>query len=230
MRDGLGKDWPEIVTSIYQSLGSPSEQKVLLVRRLVHRLRWWIKTLIWFDDKRDRYMLDVYSGDARGDEAKYSAYGNSPFGDPYFKERELPEMEELAKQICGIPGGKKLLDRIESTWLCAPKVFRYLEKLILEIGSINSGNIPNNDVSILQCEDTYPDIASYKRWYSPFISSLKAWLDGNCKALSELGEITPVKHWLVRVLRHKLRLYEKYDPFGSLIGAKPSGKSGNKTI
>lgn len=230
MRDNLGKDWSKIVTSIYKSLGSPSEQKVLLVRRLVHRLRWWIKTLIWFDDKRDRYMLDVYSGDVRGDEAKYSAYGNSPFGDPYFKELGLPEMKELANQICEIPDGKKLLDRIESTWLCAPKAFRYLEKLILEIGSIDSGNIPNNDVSILQCEETYPDFGSYKGWYSSFMSSQKAWLDGNCTAISELGAITPVKHWLVRVLRYKLQLYEKYDPFGNLIRAKQSGKSGNKTI
>ena len=234
IREKLGKDWPKIIAGIYNSLGSPSEQKVLLIRRLVHRLRWWTKTLIWFDDKRNRYMLDVYSGDARGDEAKWGAYGNSPFGDPYFAELKLPEIKELAKQIRDIvPGGKKLLDRIESTWLCAPKIFRYLEKLILKIGIIDSENIPKSDVSILQCEDTYPDIASYKRWYTLFMSSLTALLEGNRKALSELGDITPVKHWLVRILRHKLQLYEKYDNFaklGNLIGARPSGRRGTKTI
>ena len=158
------------------------------------------------------------------------AYGNSPFGDPYFAELRLLEVKELAKQIREMPDGEKLLDRIESTWLCAPKVFRYLEKLILEIGSIGLENIPNSDVSILQCEDTYPDIASYKRLYSLFMSSLTAWLEGNREALSELGDITPVKHWLVRVLRHKLQLYEKYNNFGKLIGVRPSDKSGAKTI
>lgn len=71
MRDSLGKDWPKIIAAIYNSLGAPSEQKLLLMRRLVHRLRWWIKTLIWLDDKRDRYLLDIYSGDVRGDEAKW---------------------------------------------------------------------------------------------------------------------------------------------------------------
>jgi hypothetical protein len=87
MRDNLGKDWLEIITAIYNTLGLHSKEKVLLIRRLVHRLRWWIKTLIWFDDKRDRHMLDKYMGDIRGDEKNWGSYGNSPFGDPYFEER-----------------------------------------------------------------------------------------------------------------------------------------------
>ena len=49
MRDSLGKDWAKIIAAIYNSLRAPSEPKVLLMRRLVHRLR--------------------------GDEANYSAYG-----------------------------------------------------------------------------------------------------------------------------------------------------------
>lgn len=231
MRDSLGKDWSKIIAAVYNSLSAPSQQKVLLIRRLVHRVRWWIKTLIWFDDKRNRYLLDVYSGDVRGDEVKWGAYGNSPFGDPYFVELELPEIKELARQICEtVPEGKKLLARIEATWLCAPKAFRYLEKLILEIGRIGSESTTNRDLSILRCEDTYPNITSYQKWYSSFISFLVTWLDGNCEALSELGEITPVKHWLVRILRHKLQLWEKYGNLGKLIGAKPPGKNGTKTI
>lgn len=229
MRDDLGKDWSEIITKIYNILGSRSKQKTLLIKRLIHRLRWWIKTLIWFNDKRNRYMLDTYMGDARGDEEKWGAYGNSPFGDPYFAERELPEIKKLTEQISAMPDGKKFLVRIENTWLCAPKTFRYLEKLILEIGSIGE-NIPDNDVLILQCEDTYPDFAFCKRWYSSFMSSLTAWLEGNHEVLSELGDITPVKHWLVRILRHKLQLHEKHGNLGKLIGSRPSGKSGVKTI
>jgi hypothetical protein len=75
LRDQLGKNWEEIAHAIFQTLREKSEIKKITLERLVHRLRWWIKSLIWTDDKRDRFLLD----------------------------------------------------RIHSTWLCAPKVFRYLE-------------------------------------------------------------------------------------------------------
>lgn len=228
MRDNLGKDWPKIMAAVYNTLGNPSEEKVLLLKRLVHRLRWWIKTLIWADDRRDSYLLDVYLGDVRGN-AKWGTYGNAPFGDPWPSEKELPEMKELAEQINKkVPVGKKLLDRIESTWLCASKVFRYLEKLVIEIGNIGRENVLDNNASILQCKDTYPNIASHQKWYASFMSSLTEWLEGNPKALSELGNITPIEHWLVRILRHKLQLYEKYNPL-KFVAAHPSGRSGTKT-
>jgi len=267
----LGKDWPTILDAIYRTLGAPSPPKQAAIRRLVHRLRWWLKTLIWDDDRRDRFQLDVYSGDARGDEAHHSAYGNSPFGDPFFEEKKLPEVQRLDKQIADtVPNGQGLVDRIESTWLCAPKAFRYLERILLEIGAIGSGKPPKSNASILQCEDTYPDAASHKAWYAAFMASLAAWLDApslsacNAAILAAgagascprsgglftivpatdsqqgagvtpdarllLGEPTPVKHWLVRLFRHKLHLYEKHDPFGNLVGAKSTGKRGTKTI
>ncbi|MDD2890607.1 MAG: hypothetical protein PHE49_08230 [bacterium] len=228
MRDNLGKDWDSIITAVYTTLGKPSEQKTLLVTRLIHRLRWWIKTLIWSDDKRNRYMLDVYSGDIRGDETNWGAYGNTPFGDPYFAELELPEIKKLRAEICKkVPDGKNLLDNTEQIWLCAPKVFRHLEKVIIKIGNLNSKNIPKKK-GILQCEDTYPKILSYNKWYSSFVSSLSGWLKGDSKSLNELGKITPVKHWLARILRHKLQLLEKHDNLGKLLGTKPSTKRGEK--
>lgn len=230
-RDDLGKDWAAIVEAVYAALGIPTEQKKLLVERLIHRERWWIKTLIWHDDRRDRHMLDVYSGDVRGDEADYGAYGNSPFGDPYFAERRLPEVRRLAERIVAtVPGGEELLGLIEHSHLCAPKAFRHLEKLILRIGGVGPQGGVDHDASILQCEDTYPDFAAYAAWYTAFMASLSAWLDGDSRAVSELGEVTPVKHWLVGILLHKLRLYEQHNPFGRLIGAQPAGKRGTKTI
>ena len=223
LRDSFGKDWSKIVTAIYNALGVPSQKKRLLLERLLHRLRWWLKTLIWFDDKRNKYMLDIYSGDVRGDEENY---GNPPFGDPYFVELKLPEIKELSREICeAVNDGKKFLTNIEETWLCAPKVFRYLEKLILRIGSIDSGNITNNNISILQCEDTYPSFSSCKKWYASFMSSLTDWLEGEYEAFTELGDISPVKHWLVRILKHRLYLYEKHNPL-RFVATKPGGKSG----
>ena len=231
LRDDLGKDWPTIIAAVHHSFGARSELKVLLVRRLVHRLRWWIKTLIWVDDRRDRYMLDVYSGDPRGDEEEWSAYGNSPFGDPYFAELRMPQMRELSGEIREkVPGGKELLERIESTWLCAPKAFRYVERIILEIGSVGSAAAPDAYGTILQCEDTYPDVSSSASWYSSFMSSLSRWLDGDPRAVAGLVGVTPVAHWLVGMLRYKLQLYERWNRFGSLVGARPSGRSGSRTV
>ncbi|HUT36314.1 MAG TPA: hypothetical protein VNE39_22690 [Planctomycetota bacterium] len=231
LRDDQGKDWPRIAAAVYQALGAPTPPKRLAVRRLVHRLRWWIKTLVWDDDRRNRFQLDAYLGDARGDEAHFSAYGNSPFGDPYFEERKPPEVKQLDADLCrAVPHGNALLDRIESTWLCAPKAFRYVERIIIEIGALGTGRPPKTNVSLLDCEDTYPDAASHKAWYDSFTASLTAWLDGDGAARPELGEPTPVTHWLVRLLRHKLRLFETHDPFGNLVGAKSSGKRGTRTI
>ena len=74
--------------------------------------------------------------------------------------------------------------------------------------------------SILQCEDTYPDFASCRKWYSTFKDSLTRWLEGDHAAMEELGAQTPVKHWLARILRHKLALYEKYNSIGNMIAAR----------
>lgn len=145
LRDQLGKDWGKIAAAVYRTLGEKSEIREMAVERLVHRLRWWIKSLIWSDDKRDRFLLDVYSGDIRGDEKDWGAYGNSPYGDPYFTELGLPRVKAMeARILAEVPDGKALLERMRSTWLCAPKVFRYLEKLIVEIGAIGAAANPGD--------------------------------------------------------------------------------------
>ena len=229
LRDQLGKDWREIAAAIYQSLGERSEIKQVAVERLMHRLRWWIKSLIWSDDRRDRFMLDVYSGDISGDEEHWGAYGNSPYGDPYFAEFALPHVKEMEQRICEqAPDGKGLLERIHSTWLCAPKAFRYLEKLIPEIGAIGSGTVPNNTDSILNCRDTYPDFDANREHFRDLLERLRSWLDGNNRAVA-IGESSDVKHWLVHLLWHKLVFHARYEGnFAKLVGEGAHGKSGSK--
>ena len=230
MRDDLGRDWEQILSSIYQTLGETTEARSLVVRRLMHRLRWWIKTLTWFDDKRDRFQLDVYAGDIRGD-AKWGEYGNPPFADPYFAELRLPEIQEMTGSIRdNVPEGEGFVVSTEQAWLCGPKVFRYLERLILRIGNIDKGEKRSLGDSILQCEDTYPNLESYRKWYASFMNSLTHWLKGTGEGANDFGETTPVKHWLFRMLRFRLQLLEKHGTFGKLTGAKGSGKTGGERI
>ncbi len=187
-RDQLDKDWKEVAAAIYHTLGERSEIKKTAVERLIHRLRWWIKSLIWSDDKRNRFLLDVYSGDIRGDEENWGAYGNSPYGDPYFAEFQLPHVKAMEERILAdLPDGKKLLERIHSTWLCAPKAFRYLEKLIVEIGTIDSNARPDDALSPLQCEDTYPDFDANHQHFTELLEQLRLWLAGNEDALPSLA-------------------------------------------
>lgn len=230
LRDHLGKDWKKIASTIYQVLGEQSEIKMIVIERLIHRLRWWIKSLIWLDDKRDRFLLDVYSGDIRGDEEKLGAYGNSPYGDPYFLELHLPHVKAMEERILdNVPNGKELLVRIHSTWLCAPKVFRYLEKLILEIGAIDSDAPSVEFNSILQCEDTYPDFTANHDHYLSLVECLRFWLDGEKEKLPSIEFASPIKRWLVHLLWHKLIFHAKYEEnFGRFVGERQHGKAGSR--
>ena len=230
LRDQLGKDWKEIAAAIYGTLGGRTEIKRITVERLIHRLRWWIKSLIWLDDERDRFLLDVYSGDIRGDEENWGAYGNSPYGDPYFTELALPHVKAMEERILAdVPDGKTLLDRIHSTWLCAPKVFRYLEKLIVEIGAIGSDASPGDISPFLQCEDTYPDFDANHEHFTDLVKRLRLWLDGHEEVLPSLGEMSPVQRWLLHLLWHKLVFHARYEEnFAKLVGERPHGRSGSK--
>jgi len=227
LRGDPTKDWNCISQAIYSTLGKPTQQRLLLVRRLIHRLRWWLKTLIWNDDRRNCYGPDTYLGDVRGDE-KWGDYGNVGFHDPYFAELREPEIRELSAQIREqIPDGEKILERIESTWLCAPKTFRYLERLISEIGGIGVDIRPDFTRSILQCEETYPDFEACRKWHAAFVTALDSWLGRDADAVPILGEVTPAKHWLVAMLRYRLRIYEGYTQY---VAGNPGGRSGHRAI
>lgn len=231
LRDALGRDWPTIVDAIYDTLGTPNDLTRLLVERVVHRERWWVKTLIWPDDRRDRFGLDMYGGDVRGDEARFSAYGNSPYGDPYFAELRVPRVVELSERIRKAGHGE-LLGYIEHSHLCGPKAFRILERLIVAIGNLEGPLRPNDAPSVLQCEDTYPDLQACGEWYSTLMASLDAWLAGDADALPELGPVTDVTHWLGSALRYHLTALARSecDPFARLVGTSPAGKSGTRPI
>ena len=142
----------------------------------------------------------------------------------------MPEVREIEEQITrDVSNGKELLVRIQSTWLCAPRAFRYVERIIQEIGAIDSPTPRPSEGSILQCEDTYPDMRSCAEWFEVFTRKLDQWLEGETEAVPELGCATPVKHWLVRILRHKLLFSAEHEEnFGKLAGKRKSGRSGTR--
>ncbi|MBT3267503.1 hypothetical protein HN371_10140 [Candidatus Poribacteria bacterium] len=225
-RDDLGIDWASVLASVYAALGERSEVKVLLAEHLISRLRWWVKTLTWFDDKRDVFQLDVYGGDVRG---AGDDYGNPPFGDPYFAQLQLPRTQKRSarlRELLPEAVASKLIDAIESTWLCAPKVFRYVERLIHDIGAVEADAPPAAYPAILESGDSYPDFDDAKAWYERLVADLTAWLDGDADAVPALGQVTPAKHWLTRLLRHKLELYVRHCSFGNLVAGAGSGANG----
>jgi hypothetical protein len=230
IRPDLGKDWNQILANVYNALGNPTPQKKLLARRLIHRLRWWIKSLIWKDDHRNRFLLDAYLGDVRG-KGDWGKYGDSGFSDPFFTELKVPCVIEMEQQIVkNVPDGETLVRLLRENHLCGPKTFRNVERAIALIGALGSEKKPDYGASILDCENTCPDIRSYKEWYTDFMKAIGAWLNGDATAIPLLGDSTPVKRWLARILWLRLRLYEQYDNLGKLVGTQPSGKCGTRRL
>jgi len=219
-------DWPAVCRSIWEILGPHSELKDLLVMRLLHRQRWWLKSLVWDDDARDRYCQDRYLGDVT---CRDVHYGNPRFGDPYFAELEVPRVKRMETRLAEIcPDWQWFRSVIHDSWLCAPKAFRFLERVLWSISreraavALPSHPLENGDVvpGFLRCEDTYPVRAGAERWLESFMHGMKNWLsDGSAEGdverdvLRRLGEKLPVKVWLLRLYAKKLELLNPYGAF-----------------
>jgi hypothetical protein len=133
-------------------------------------------------------------------------------------------------------------DHLTCGWLCAPKAFRYLERIVWEIGGGRSarGRIAQKGERVpgfLRCEDTWPNLAEALAWWHAYLATLDGWWREEpeqgavaVQVYRRLGEPTPVKRWLVRLLRHSLRLAEtvwwaRWPGEGRAIG-----KSGTKPL
>lgn len=225
-------DWPVVCESIWQVLGEHGELKDLLVERVLHRQRWWLKSLVWDNDARDRYCRDRYLGDVkcRGDH-----YGNPEFADPYFAELEVPRVRRMEARLAGIcPDWPWFRRAIHDSWLCGPKAFRFLERLLWSIGkgrpavSLPDHPVPEADVvpGFLQCEDTYPVRAEAEGWLKSFMHGMRSWVFGGSPdgpveedVFRRLGAKSPVKLWLVRLYARRLELLDPYGAFTGRDGA-----------
>jgi len=222
-----GRDWAGIVSRITTTLGKRHPIRVLLVERLIHRLRWWVKVHSWDNDPRSQFGLDQYLGDPRGG-GDWGDFGGPELRDPYFVELREPDVLAMEERIRHeVANGGALLTRIQETWLCAPKAFRYIERVLLEIGAAGTTSTPDFNQRLLGCDDTYPDFEQAREWETSLLNKLASWLAGDSDAVPRLGPVTPTKHWLAGLLHYRLMLMDNWSRF---IGGRPSGRSGEGNI
>jgi hypothetical protein len=214
-------DWFSVCADLWNVLGERTELKELLVTRLLHSQRRKIKECLWDDDLASDFGRDQYLG----------SYSEGVMRDGYiscriptFDETSSPRIQELEAKLAEIcPDWEWFRYTIEYGWLCAPKAFRFLERLLWAIGKerrvIHTYDNPmdgGDEVpGFLQCEDTFPDKTEAAEWWRSFYAGLKGWWqdrpekDDVASEVNEcLGETTPTKQWLVRLLVRKLELPE----------------------
>jgi hypothetical protein len=217
-------DWPTVCADLWRLLGERTEVKETLVARVLHRQRWWVKTLIWDDDRRDLFLRGAYLAETRGER---DSYGNPPFGDPYFAELAAPRVTRWYQYLARCcPSWDRLRTMTEESWLCAPKAFRFLERTLWAIGQQRPPVEADEPVpAFLDCGDTLPDKQRAARWWREFLTALRGWWRGRPAAAeaaaeveARLGPPTPVKRWLVRLLVRKLEVHQQYADTKRLVG------------
>jgi hypothetical protein len=227
-RDAAPLDWDEVCQNIWHVLGKKTDLKKMLVERTLHRYRWWVKSCIWDDNSADAFCRDRYLGALpRGESARWH-YGNPGIGDPWQAELEtayVKDIEAKLAQMC--PDWEWFQTAIHETWLCGPKTFRFLERLLWSIGKEKPSvslpaprfHVAKEDIvpAFLQCEDTYPDRQESVAWLRSFHQGLKSWTSndpaGNGVArdiYERLGQNSPLKIWLVRLFIKNLELMKMY--------------------
>ena len=236
LRSEAPVDWDQVCQSIWQVLGRKNALKRMLVARTLHRYRWWVKACTWDDGSSDDFCDDQYLGDLpRGESLGYHL-GNPGMGDPWHAELQAAYVRDTeAKLAKKCPDWKWFKTAIHETWLCAPKTFRFLERLLWSIGkgkpsvSLPGRRIKSEDTvpGFLQCEDTYPDREESVKWLQAFHRGLKGWCQGNSPSNdvehdihNRLGESEPLTRWLVGLLIRNLELLK---PLGVRGGIKMFG-------
>jgi hypothetical protein len=206
---------PAFRKQLWHVLGPVTETKRLLVQRLVHRLKWWCKSMTWDNDSRNRFYQDEFLGDT---ECLGDHYGNPQFRDPYWTELRAPKVQELEDQLADVcPEWTWFRDKLHSTWLCGPKAFRYVERIVWSIGHIAEARALAADhfgvPPFLDCADTYANMAGVPGWFADALAACEqfraqgmAQTPRQADLLARLGDYDPAKAWLVGVFARKIRL------------------------
>lgn len=226
-------DWMTVCADLWEVLGDHSERKCLLVERFLHLIRHSIKWCVWDDDLATEFGRDQYLGDYIPETARY---GNPALRIAGFQEKASPRVKRIEARLAEISEGLPV--DLEEWWLCAPKAFRFLERNLWMIGKEGLHREGEEIPCFLQCEDTYPNQDKVAEWYRAFCAALSGWWreqpekgDVADEVNQRLGETTPVKRWLVRLLLRKLRRLEQNDEqFTNLVAPKHNHKRGTSPV
>jgi len=224
VRNGTEIDWKTICKGIWSVLGERTELKELLIERMLHRTRWWLKATVWDDDAGMEFCRDEYLGDWRESDPLIAENGNPDFRRGGFDEASSPRVQKLEArlaEICPDWDGWFRPVIVECSWPCAPKAFRFVEKTLWCIArerpviSLPSWPLENPEEvpSFLQWRDVCPNQDAAAEWWDSFLGALRGWWQGNpanddvAKDVNcRLGEPTAVKQWLVRLLVRRLEV------------------------
>lgn len=215
-------DWQTVCHDLWEVLGDHTEMKDLLIDRLIHSQRYKIKERLWDDDQADQFGRDQYLGtiQRRGDKrnpAKMYCYLEADA--PGFDEGTSPRVQQIETRLAEVcPDWPWFRYTIQYGWLCAPRTFRFLERLLWAIGkerrAVHTHDHPMDDGEtvprFLQCGDLDADSES-PQWWRSFCAALDGWWQGRIEQGEVFDEVrerlrrpTPVKRWLVRLLLRKL--------------------------
>jgi hypothetical protein len=234
--DALGHrkiDWQSVCRDLWEVLGERTEKKELLVELTLQVIRHAIKSYRWDDEQGTDYGRDEYLGQYREDGGFDKMWAT-----PRFDQWATPRLKRIAARLSELWPEWRAAPKGEygSWWLCAPKAFRFLKRDLWAIGKERPLEPGEPVPGFLQCEDSYPNQDEAAAWYRDFCAALDGWWRGDSTSgkvaddvAERLGEPTPVKRWLVKLFRHKLRSYEK-GQFGSLVNARTNHKRGTKPL
>jgi len=241
-REQEAYDWTSICTGLWTTLGAHTELKDLLVERLLHQLRWWVRVTAWDKDLVCAWGRDQYLGNWSAEDGLVTDNGNQHLRPlPGISQAASPRVQRWEARLAEICPQWDFFRTVivDYSWPCAPKAFRYYEKILWCIGRerqvISLPDFPLADPesvpNFLGELAAEPNRAEASAWWQSFLAALDAWWRGLpcCGEVAEevreqLGEPTPVKRWMVRLYVHRLRtLHEHSGILHKLVTMPNSG-------
>ena len=226
VQESGGLDWTSIADNVYRALGDVERCKEVLVRRLLERLRFWLRAPYNWSKGDDSLRLGYLYVPALSRNGGWDYFGFESH-DPVVRE-----LNERIREQIDTPD--RWLEVITSTWPCAPKVMRFLERIICTIGRVERGGTSAYDElvqsppaagEVLPVNGTYLDSATSRRLYETSIRLLADYVgDDFCvpvplpdevdvawaaRLAASLGGRAPAKVWLASLLLEKIVLYEE---------------------
>lgn len=209
-------DWHAVCDDLWQVLGERTQVKELLVDRVLHSIRWAVKFTFWDRAATSLFGRDQYLGDFSRTDGQISIDGY--YDRPTFHyEQASPRVQRLEARLAEVcPDWDVWRGQLGEWWLCAPKSFRFLERILWSVGREHPLRPTDRVPGFLHCEDTYPSQDDAAPWWTAFCAALDGWWRDQPTSDEvardtewRLGEPTPIKRWLVRLYLRKLRRLEE---------------------